>query len=542
MQRKLLPFLLVAFVLPAFAWADDVDYNPPPTYYSSATGTGSTLKSQLTSIMSSGQIQRSYGDFHYSAVIHDADPAYPGNILLAYNRASVSGSWDSGVTWNREHVWPQSRQPGDASNSSRGNLGDPHALRPIDPGINSSRSNKPYGFEDSSGGYGAVASGYYFPGDVDKGDIARQLFYSDTRYGSTGLTLVDSTPSGYQMGDLSSLVAWNYLDVPDDFERHRNQAIFSSGLNPSYYTANRNAYIDRPEYVWSVYVDQENDSQLYVGSAPDSDGGSSLALDFGTVFTGSSVPSQAVSLHKNGNDGSYFEVSTTGGATSSIDGRYNAFAINTTGSDMKSMDVGFSPATTSSAGFATEQIVIDNLDVTELGGAGRGANDANDVIDMGLTVVDRSEASFAASGDVDSLLVDLGTIVQGSGDALAQIDVHNLEVTAGFTASLDLLASAALGDTAALSIDLPVGNQLTGILAGGFGTLNATLDDNGVGAFSATYEFRPFDDQDIADYVEGAMLTLQLVGEVVAVPEPASCILLFCGVLSLDQLRRRKIR
>jgi hypothetical protein len=55
--------------------------------------------------MSSGFIGRSYGDFRYSSAVIDADPNHAGNILLLYNRASVSAAWDGGVTWNREHQW-----------------------------------------------------------------------------------------------------------------------------------------------------------------------------------------------------------------------------------------------------------------------------------------------------------------------------------------------------------------------------------------------------------------------------------------------------
>ncbi|CAN0355614.1 unnamed protein product, partial [Ectocarpus sp. 4 AP-2014] len=231
----------------------------PAGYYDSATGTGTTLKSQLATIMSTGHILRSYGNFRDSAAITDRDPNNPNNILLAYNRASVPATWDQGNTWNREHTWPQSRQPGSASNGTTGNLGDPHALRPSNPGVNSNRGNDPFGTASSSGSNGSVGS-YYFPGDVDKGDTARQLFYSATRY--SGLTLVNGSPSGNQMGDLAALLDWHYSDAPDEFELNRNDSIYSQALNPSYYTNNRNAFIDRPEFVWSVFVDQQNDTQL----------------------------------------------------------------------------------------------------------------------------------------------------------------------------------------------------------------------------------------------------------------------------------------
>jgi hypothetical protein len=39
----------------------------------------------------------------------DADPNNSNNILLVYNRASISGQWDGGssISFNREHVWPK---------------------------------------------------------------------------------------------------------------------------------------------------------------------------------------------------------------------------------------------------------------------------------------------------------------------------------------------------------------------------------------------------------------------------------------------------
>jgi endonuclease I len=123
--------------------------------------------------MSTGHILKSYGNFRDSAAITDADPNIPGNILLVYNRASVPATWDSGATWNREHTWPDSLQPQNASNGSTGAIADPHMLRPANPSINSSRGNKPYGLDDTTGIYGAVSGGYYYPGDADKGDMPR---------------------------------------------------------------------------------------------------------------------------------------------------------------------------------------------------------------------------------------------------------------------------------------------------------------------------------------------------------------------------------
>ena len=89
------------------------------------------------------------------------------------------------------------------------------------------------------------------------------------------------------MGDLSSLIAWHYLDPPDEFERRRNHTIYSQELNPQYYTNNRNAFVDHPEFVWSVYVDQENDSMLTIeGATIWDDSASVLDLQFDPVIVG----------------------------------------------------------------------------------------------------------------------------------------------------------------------------------------------------------------------------------------------------------------
>ena len=492
-------YVSVLVALFAITTASADAYDPPAGYYSSATGQGATLKSQLTSIMSTGHIMRTYGQFRYASVLFDADPNIPGNILLVYNRASVDGSWDSGVTWNREHVWPQSLQPGSASNSSTGNLGDHHALRPANPSINSSRSNRPFGNIDSSGIYGIELGGTWYPGDADAGDIARQLFYSDTRYDSTLTNLSTGI-----VGDINALVHWNYADPPDEFERRRNQVIYSSSLNPIYYQNNRNAYIDHPEYVWSIYGGGNNDSQLGVGGLPNANGSSSVDIDMGRVITGSAVPSdQAVNLLKFNNDPTYYEVTTSGDATSSINGRYNAFV---SGLGVKSFDVGLDTST-ATAGLKTGTITIDNLDITS-GGTGMGSADADDIITVNLDVVDHAEASFASGLDQDLLTIDFGSVNLG-GVIDTSFDVFNLVQTLGFTADLDLDSIVGSGDTSVLTTDLAF---FSGLTAGASNGYMASFDTSSLGAFSASYTLN-LSDEDITG-ATSQILTLQLLGEV----------------------------
>lgn len=506
-------------------------YDPPANYYSAATGTGATLKSQLTTIMSTGHILRSYGDFRFSAAITDADPNVPGNLLTVYSRTSVTAAWDGGATWNREHTWPDSRQPQDASNSSTGAIADPHMLRPAVPSINGSRGNKPYGLDDSTGSYGAVAGGYYFPGDADKGDMARTQFYAATRWSSQGLSLTDAFPSGFQMGDLSSLVNWNYLDTPDEFERHRNQAVYSQALNPSYYSNNRNAYVDHPEFVWSVFVDQMNDSQITIaGGTPTGNGGSTRDVNLGSVLVGAPVPAaQSFTLNKSGLDGTYYEVTPAGAATSSISGRFNAFANNTTGS--RAIDVGLN-TNTATAGLRSGTVMIDNLDVTNEGGAGVGANDANDLFNVTLSVLDHANASFADGNDFNSLTIDFGSLSVGSGIYQTPFDVFNLVATAGFTAPLDFEGFIGSGDTGVLGTNLSLFDNLAAGSAQGF---LASFDTSAAGSFSATYLLSLSDDTSLGGALGGQQLALNLIGTVANVPEPTTILLALIVTLVLPR-------
>ncbi|MFG0275365.1 MAG: endonuclease [Phycisphaerales bacterium] len=488
-------------------------WSEPAGFYDSVTGTGATLKSSLASRMALGHIQRSYGDFRFSAATFARDPNNSSNILLVYNRASVPATWDSGATWNREHVWPQSLQPGSVSNSSMGNLGDHHALRACNPSINSSRGNKPFGLGGTVGGFGSLGT-YYFPGDEDKGDIARSLFYSDTRWGpSLGISLVNGVPGSNQMGDLASHIAWHYLDPPDEFERRRNHTIYSQAENPAYYTNNRNAYIDRPEYIWSVYVDQANDSMLFVDS-PSGDGSSSTTVSVGPALVGAPGPIMgSMSLFRIGEDGVYYSVTTSGEAVSDDAGRHNAFPINTGGSATGTLSIGIDTATASIPGLKTGQIVIDNLDVTTGGGVDRGANDGDDIVTVELPVLDHAEASFSGASDVNSVTIDLGAIEHLGGDGNGDVEVFNLEQTLGFTAALDVEIDGGTGDTGVITLGP---SSLLSIPAGSMGAFTATLDDATLGSFSATYTLRVFDDQTLVGATEGAALVVTLTGEVVA--------------------------
>ena len=166
----------------------------------------------------------------------DRDPNNANNLILVYLGTSVSGVWDGGSTWNREHVWPQSLLGVSAVNNVANAASDLQNLKPANPAENSSRSNK---YFDN-----ITSAHTYNPRDAVKGDIARILLYMDLAY--SNLNLVNTYPATYQMGKLDVLLQWHLQDPVDDFERNRNEIIFE-------YQKNRNPFIDHPEFVEKIW-------------------------------------------------------------------------------------------------------------------------------------------------------------------------------------------------------------------------------------------------------------------------------------------------
>ncbi len=224
----------------------------------------------------------------------DEDPADDTRILDIYQNASYEKVTDRGSLYEREHTWPQSYGFPTDSGTSTYPRSDYHALFLADEAYNGLRSNLPFDSCDTmcdehptvdNNGQGGNGGGY--PGDSNwrrgsgttgtwevwagtlggrRGDVARALFYMDVRYDGTdhrdetpepdliltddrGLLSSDSVPQDpAYMGMLSVLLEWHTQDPPDAVETWRNEAVFG-------YQRNRNPFIDHPEWVRCVYLE-----------------------------------------------------------------------------------------------------------------------------------------------------------------------------------------------------------------------------------------------------------------------------------------------
>ncbi|MPT34425.1 MAG: ribonuclease, partial [Flavobacterium sp.] len=228
----------------------------PAGYYSSLEGlSGAALKQGIQNIIANPVVVRAhnYGDIVDILKKADQNPLNSNQVWMMYVEAPrakldfQTGSSNVG-TWNREHIYPQSRggfSNGTSSTPDGINVwlptnaddinaahADAHHLRAEDGPENSSRNNRDYGGTDYNGPVGNQGSW--------KGDVARALFYMAIRYNA--LDLVNGNPPDTtvgQLGDLASLLTWNHSDPSDDFEMNRNNYIYTWQMN-------RNPFIDHP--------------------------------------------------------------------------------------------------------------------------------------------------------------------------------------------------------------------------------------------------------------------------------------------------------
>ncbi|MBL0738196.1 endonuclease [Flavobacterium sp. GN10] len=246
----------------------------PSGYYSTATGTGYTLKTQLYNIIK-GHTDNGYAGLYTTYQTSDVDNFYEndGTVLDMYSE-NPSGTdpytYTTGTTqrcgnysvegdcYNREHIIPQS-----VFNEQSPMVADAHFITPTDGKVNGMRSNYPHGNVNSATytsqngsklGSSAV-SGYsgtvFEPINDFKGDIARMYFYFATRYENTvaGYSYAMFNGSSNQVFTtdfLNMLLAWHAQDPVSAREIARNNAIYSRQNN-------RNPFIDHPEYVNQIW-------------------------------------------------------------------------------------------------------------------------------------------------------------------------------------------------------------------------------------------------------------------------------------------------
>lgn len=190
---------------------------------------------------------------------------YGSRILSFYSGTSCT-------SFNREHVWPNSRGGGSKGNSKT----SPHVdqdiymPRPTVPAENSNRGNSSYveGIAHSSNGWDPIQAFEVEDPSVGtyqsiRGECARIIFYCMTA--DSNLKLVDDPNIDFDgeggrvtMGKLSDLLRWN-LDNPVNPRELTRQ---SGG---EYLQGNRNAFVDHPSYACRIWGNTNSTTKSICG-------------------------------------------------------------------------------------------------------------------------------------------------------------------------------------------------------------------------------------------------------------------------------------
>ena len=254
----------------------------PAGYYSTATGSGYTLKTQLKNIITNGHVDQGYGALYNAYVTSDNDTFYENdNTVLDMYSENPSGSdpynymhgsrqcgnYNSeNDCYNREHIFPQG-----FFNSQTPMRTDIHHVVPSDGSVNGRRSNYPFGevsnpshitLNGSKVGtntFDSFTGTVFEPLDEFKGDIARMLLYFATRYenevtnsswdahnASVSNPLNGTNNQVYENWYIKLLYNWHINDPVSNRETVRNNEAYS-------FQGNRNPFIDHPEYVQQIW-------------------------------------------------------------------------------------------------------------------------------------------------------------------------------------------------------------------------------------------------------------------------------------------------
>lgn len=252
----------------------------PAGYYSTATGTGYTLKTQLFNIIKN-QTDLGYSGLWVTYQTSDRDvftgtgyendntiyDMYTENptgsagecgFIYGTDQDTGSGGGSECDVYNREHIVPQS-----IFSQAAPMRHDAHFVTPTDKKVNGDRGDNPHGnvavvssTTNNGGKHGSSAiAGYtgqvFEPNNAFKGDIARMYFYFATRYedqlASWSYPMFNGTSNQvFTNSFLNMLITWHNNDPVSVFEITRNNAIYARQNN-------RNPFIDHPEYVCQIY-------------------------------------------------------------------------------------------------------------------------------------------------------------------------------------------------------------------------------------------------------------------------------------------------
>jgi endonuclease I len=256
----------------------------PAGYYNAAAGlTCANLKTALSTIITANAVQLTYtpgvwnaynttdkkrNDANTADVVWDMysdNPTGPDPYTFTLVTNQCGNYSQEGDCFNREHSFPQSW----FGSGVYPMYSDINHLFPTDGFVNNKRGNLPFGEVGSVVSYtslnGSKVGACSFPGfsgtvfepiDAYKGDFARAVLYMVTRYesqvagwqnnGNANEVLSGNAYPSLDDWHIKLLYKWHIQDPVSQKEIDRNNAVYAI-------QANRNPFIDRPEYMYEIW-------------------------------------------------------------------------------------------------------------------------------------------------------------------------------------------------------------------------------------------------------------------------------------------------
>ena len=246
-------------------------------YYSGIFSDNNTLLSDLQNRIKAQAIKVKYDDYDSTIITNFASrDTVGGQKVITCVYSGFNYVYVPPFKWgymSREHTFAHSWMPNE--DLSMDYYSDLFNLFPADQEhANMLRSNYPLGeveiiyskYLDAKLGLDKAGNLVFEPRDQHKGDAARALFYMCLRYnGLNGLQwkLPPNNSSPYIIQDQSVLKKWHFQDLPDSWEKARNDYVFSIQKN-------RNPFIDSINYACKIdfkkmeYIEKPNESYCAV--------------------------------------------------------------------------------------------------------------------------------------------------------------------------------------------------------------------------------------------------------------------------------------
>lgn len=414
-----------------------INYSDADNYHAAGNAWSlfTTLQSltYTTTTFSYTEVWTTYGKIYYTDSAKHIKDYYSNTSNFVYSTNQCGNYKVEGDCYNREHSIPKSWWgSGDSAKTKQG--ADPIIVIPTDGKINSYRSNYPLGVVDTSKSYsysnneyskwgdGSSTYGYtsdvFEPNDDIKGDLARIVFYACVRYSSRTSNYVSyptynwrqetpgqSTFNGIEPTQSNNgadfcltdyaiklFTKWHNDDKPDDWERTINERFYNV-------QSNKNPFIDRPEYVNTLWGSNSNATEYTDDPTPSTDPTISINPTSLTLTEGGSTGTITATISNGSGDVTWTSSDT------------DVVTVSGSGTNKTTCTVtpGEAGTATITASYSTATPVTCSVTVNSSGGGGDDPEVESEILDFTAQGYSNEQVVESLSATYSSVSLDKGT-------------------------------------------------------------------------------------------------------------------------------------